>query len=234
MVKRRHCCPDLPAKRRRIDPAQSSQRRLVLYTPSNELLRCLGLFLRRRCYKLDLSPTQAIGWLRNIDNYLLITGYQPVSFLSSGSVVFLYMLCRDLISPDADSVEQLQVSVLTCYFITHCYTGNENGYPETPFLVGSRTAFWDRCLSYINIMSSKMMQINSNRQVYSETFPELKAESARKVVRKLLLKSEFFMGALWDKGEGEFIYCCRLEQIGFGLLYLNPIRLKTLFTISPL
>ncbi|XP_044151375.1 cyclin-dependent kinase 5 activator 1-like, partial [Bufo gargarizans] len=177
-MKRSHCFPDLPAKRRRIDPAQSSQRRVVLYTPSSELLRCLGLFLRWRCYKLDLSPTQVIGWLKRIDNYLLTSGCQPVSFLSSGSVVFLYMLCRDLISPEVDSVEQLQVSVLTCYFITHCYTGNEIGYPETPFLVGSRTAFWDRCLSYINIMSSKMMQINSNRQIYSETLAELKNQAS--------------------------------------------------------
>ncbi|XP_040289831.1 cyclin-dependent kinase 5 activator 1-like [Bufo bufo] len=175
--KRRHCCPDLPAKRHLLDPPQSSQRRLVLYTPSSELLRCLGRFLQKRCYKLDLSATLPIGWLRNIDNFLLYNRYQPESFLSSGSVVFLYMLCRDLISPEADSIRQLQVSFLTCYYISHCYIGNELGYPETPFLVGSsRTAFWDRCLSYISIMSSKMMEINDNRQVYSETLAELKAE----------------------------------------------------------
>ncbi|XP_044151442.1 cyclin-dependent kinase 5 activator 1-like [Bufo gargarizans] len=173
--KRPYCCPEVPAKRHLIDQAQSSQRRLVLYTPSSELLRCLRLFLRRRCYKIDLSPTDPVRWLRNIDNYLLSMGYQPVSFLSSGSVVFLYMLCRDLISPEADTIQQLQVSFLTCYFITHCYTGNENWYPVTPFLVGSRMAFWDRCLSYIRIMSSKMMQINANRQFYSETLAELKA-----------------------------------------------------------
>ncbi|XP_040269425.1 cyclin-dependent kinase 5 activator 2-like [Bufo bufo] len=175
--KRHHPCPELPAKRCHIDPPQSSfQRRHVPYSPPNELLRCLGLFLHQRCPKLNLSATQPIKWLKNIDIYLLIAGYQRVSFLSSGSVVFLYMLCRDLISPEMDSMEQFKMSLFTCYYISHSYIGNELGYPLKPFLVdGSKLAFWDQCLSYIRIMSSKMLCINNNGQFYKAMLAELKA-----------------------------------------------------------
>ena len=51
--------------------------RTVIQASTSELLRCLGLFLQRRCPNLtDFQPGDAIMWLRAVDRNLLLQGWQ--------------------------------------------------------------------------------------------------------------------------------------------------------------
>uniref|UniRef100_A0A803YG07 Cyclin-dependent kinase 5 activator 1 n=1 Tax=Meleagris gallopavo TaxID=9103 RepID=A0A803YG07_MELGA len=56
--------------------------------------------------------------------------------------------------------------------------GNEISYPLKPFLVEScKEAFWDRCLSIIDLMSPKMLQVNADPHFFTQVFADLKKES---------------------------------------------------------
>lgn len=156
----------------------SSPKRVVVQASTSELLKCLGEFLCRRCYKLKhLSPTDPVLWLRSVDRSLLLQGWQDQGFITPANVVFLYMLCRDVISSELASEQELQASLLTCVYLSYSYMGNEISYPLKPFLVeSSKEAFWDRCLSVIGLMSPKMLRINADPQYFTQIFADLKAE----------------------------------------------------------
>uniref|UniRef100_A0A3Q3FEP9 Cyclin-dependent kinase 5 activator 1 n=1 Tax=Labrus bergylta TaxID=56723 RepID=A0A3Q3FEP9_9LABR len=139
---------------------------------TSELLRCLGEFLCRRCYRLKhLSPTDPVLWLRSVDRSLLLQGWQDQGF----------------ITPVATEHE-LQAVLLTCLYLSYSYMGNEISYPLKPFLVeSSKETFWDRCLSIINLMSAKMLQINSDPHYFTQVFADLKNESQKEEERSRLL-----------------------------------------------
>ncbi|KAM4031815.1 cyclin-dependent kinase 5 activator 1-like isoform 1-T2 [Anomaloglossus baeobatrachus] len=167
----------------------SSPKRVVVQASTSELLRCLGEFLCRRCYKLKhLSPTEPVLWLRSVDRSLLLQGWQDQGFITPANVVFLYMLCRDVISSELNSEQELQASLLTCVYLSYSYMGNEISYPLKPFLVeSSKEAFWDRCLSVIGLMSPKMLRINADPQYFTQIFADLKAEGGQEEKNRLFI-----------------------------------------------
>ncbi|XP_018410692.1 PREDICTED: cyclin-dependent kinase 5 activator 1 [Nanorana parkeri] len=167
----------------------SSPKRVVVQASTSELLRCLGEFLCRRCYKLKhLSSTEPVLWLRSVDRSLLLQGWQDQGFITPANVVFLYMLCRDVISSELASEQELQASLLTCVYLSYSYMGNEISYPLKPFLVeSSKEAFWDRCLSVIGLMSPKMLRINADPQYFTQIFADLKAEGSQEDKSRLMI-----------------------------------------------
>nr|XP_034993074.1 cyclin-dependent kinase 5 activator 1 [Zootoca vivipara] len=164
-------------------------KRVIVQASTSELLRCLGEFLCRRCYRLKhLSPTDPVLWLRSVDRSLLLQGWQDQGFITPANVVFLYMLCRDVISSEVATDHELQAVLLTCLYLSYSYMGNEISYPLKPFLVEScKEAFWDRCLSIINLMSPKMLQINADPHYFTQVFADLKNESSQEEKNRLLI-----------------------------------------------
>ncbi|GIY32163.1 cyclin-dependent kinase 5 activator 1 [Caerostris darwini] len=154
----------------------SPHRKTVIQASTSELLRCLGEFLGRRCRRLtDFQPTDAVMWLRTVDRSLLMQGWQDIAFINPANVVFLYMLVREMVGEDIESERELQAVVLTCLYLSYSYMGNEISYPLKPFLVeDSKDKFWDRCLFVINLLSGKMLRINSEPSFFTEVFTELK------------------------------------------------------------
>lgn len=154
-----------------------SPKKTVIQASTSELLRCLGEFLCRRCYRLkNLEPADAIMWLRTVDRSLLLQGWQDIAFINPANVVFVYMLIRDLVQADIASEQDLQAVVLTCLYLSYSYMGNEISYPLKPFLVDDdKDRFWDRCLVIINNLSSNMLRINSDPSYFTEVFTDLKA-----------------------------------------------------------
>ncbi|XP_078407527.1 cyclin-dependent kinase 5 activator 1-like [Cetorhinus maximus] len=157
----------------------SSPRRVVVQASTGELLRCLGDFLCRRCYRLKhLNPNEAVLWFRNVDRSLLIQGWQDQGFITPANVVFVYLLCREVLDEEIGSDFELQATFLTCLYLAYSYMGNEISYPLKPFLVeANKEIFWDRCLTIIGQMSAKMLQINSDPHYFTEVFQDLKNES---------------------------------------------------------
>uniref|UniRef100_A0A8C6TN49 Si:dkeyp-92c9.2 n=1 Tax=Neogobius melanostomus TaxID=47308 RepID=A0A8C6TN49_9GOBI len=134
----------------------ASPKRVIVQASTSELLRCLGEFLCCRCYRLQrLSPADPVLWLRAVDRALLLQGWQDQAFVTPANVVFVYMLCRDVVHGDAVSSErELQ-----------------------PFLVeAGKEAFWDRCLAIIDATSAKMLRINADPHFFTQVFAELKSE----------------------------------------------------------
>ncbi|XP_059893529.1 cyclin-dependent kinase 5 activator 1-like [Gadus macrocephalus] len=169
--------------------APGTPKRVIVQASTSELLRCLGEFLCRRCYRLKhLSPTDPVLWLRSVDRSLLLQGWQDQGFVTPANVVFVYMLCRDAVPSDVASEHELQASLLTCLYLSYSYMGNEISYPLKPFLVEtSKEAFWDRCLSIIDLMSGKMLQINADPHYFTQVFADLKNESQKDEERSRLL-----------------------------------------------
>ncbi|KAF7649273.1 hypothetical protein LDENG_00144150, partial [Lucifuga dentata] len=150
--------------------AAGTPKRVIVQASTSELMRSLGEFLCRRCYRLKrLSPTDPVLWLRSVDRSLLLQGWQDQGFITPANVVFLYMLCRDVVSAEVASERELQASLLTCLYLSYSYMGNEISYPLKPFLVeAEKEAFWDRCLDIINRMSGKMLQINTDPHFFTQ------------------------------------------------------------------
>ncbi|XP_076864279.1 cyclin-dependent kinase 5 activator 1 [Brachyhypopomus gauderio] len=156
-----------------------SPKRVIVQASTSELLRCLGEFLCGRCYRLKhLSPADPVLWLRSVDRSLLLQGWQDQAFVTPANVVFVYMLCRDVVDGERVSSEhELQAILLTCLYLSYSYMGNEISYPLKPFLVEvTKEAFWDRCLAVIDATSSKMLRINADPHFFTQVFAELKGE----------------------------------------------------------
>ncbi|KAI4877379.1 hypothetical protein NFI96_009450 [Prochilodus magdalenae] len=128
---------------------------------TKRLLRLLGEFLCRRCHLLkDLTPAHPLRWIHVVDDFILFSGYQLDLFITPGSVVFLYMLCRDIVSPEVSSMKELQVLVLNCLYVTYAYIGHELSYPAMAFIAEeNRDAFWRRTMAITWHMSGKMLKI---------------------------------------------------------------------------
>eukprot|EP00062_Callorhinchus_milii_P021272 gi/632977841/ref/XP_007905572.1/ PREDICTED: cyclin-dependent kinase 5 activator 1 [Callorhinchus milii] len=161
-------------------PPRGSPRRVVVQASTGELLRCLGDFLCRRCYRLKrLAASEPVLWLRSVDRSLLLQGWQDQGFVTPANVVFVYMLCRDVIPAELSSEQELQAALLTCLYLSYSYMGNEISYPLKPFLVEScKELFWERCLSIIRLMSAKMLRINADPHFFTQVFADLKSECA--------------------------------------------------------
>uniref|UniRef100_A0A8C4H556 Cyclin dependent kinase 5, regulatory subunit 2b (p39) n=1 Tax=Dicentrarchus labrax TaxID=13489 RepID=A0A8C4H556_DICLA len=153
-----------------------SPRRIVIQASTGELLRCLGDFMCRRCFKLkELNSAEVILWFRNIDRTLLIQGWQDQGFITPANVVFVYLLCEDTIADSVDSPAELQGTFQTCLYLAYSYMGNEISYPLKPFMIDSnKDVFWETSLRIINRMSAKMLQLNADPHFFTEVFQDLK------------------------------------------------------------
>ncbi|XP_046405662.1 uncharacterized protein LOC124170765 [Ischnura elegans] len=176
-------------------PPPPPPKKTVIQASTSELLKCLGMYLHRRCPGLrDFQAGDAIMWLRTVDRSLLLQGWQDVAFINPANVVFVYMLVRELLgdgegsrdgdkdplkAAEAEAVESeqgLQAVVLTCLYLSYAYMGNEISYPLKPFLVDEdKDRFWDRCLSIVHRLSRSMLRINAEPSFFTEIFTELKA-----------------------------------------------------------
>lgn len=57
--------------------SNNKPRKTVVQASTSELLRCLGIFLLRRCRRLkDFQAADAVMWLRMVDRSLLLQGWQ--------------------------------------------------------------------------------------------------------------------------------------------------------------
>ncbi|KAK9888046.1 hypothetical protein WA026_000322 [Henosepilachna vigintioctopunctata] len=155
----------------------AAPKKTVIQASTSELLKCLGMFLHSKCFKLrDFEAGDAVMWLRTVDRSLLLQGWQDVAFINPANVVFVYMLVRELVEEDIDCEQDLQAIVLTCLYLSYSYMGNEISYPLKPFLVeDSKEKFWDRCLDIVNRLSTNMLRINAEPGYFTEIFTELKA-----------------------------------------------------------
>ncbi|XP_061579963.1 cyclin-dependent kinase 5 activator 2b [Cololabis saira] len=153
-----------------------SPRRVVIQASTGELLRCLGDFMCRRCYKLkELSSGEVVLWFRNIDRTLLIQGWQDIGFITPANVVFVYLLCQDAITDSIESSSELQGAFQTCLYLAYSYMGNEISYPLKPFMIeANKDVFWETSLTIINRMSPKMLQLNADPHFFTEVFQDLK------------------------------------------------------------
>ncbi|XP_028292752.1 cyclin-dependent kinase 5 activator 1-like [Gouania willdenowi] len=153
-----------------------SPRRIVIQASTGELLRCLGDFMCRRCFKLkELNSGEVILWFRNIDRTLLLQGWQDQGFITPANVVFVYLLCEDAIEDRVESTAELQGTFQTCLYLAYSYMGNEISYPLKPFMIESnKDVFWDTSLRIIDRMSAKMLQLNADPHFFTEVFQDLK------------------------------------------------------------
>ena len=61
--------------------SNSTGKKTVIQASTSELLKCLGHYLYKKCYKLrDFQPGDAIMWLRTVDRSLLLQGWQVILF----------------------------------------------------------------------------------------------------------------------------------------------------------
>ncbi|XP_007249495.2 cyclin-dependent kinase 5 activator 1-like [Astyanax mexicanus] len=141
-----------------------------------KLLYLLGEFLCLRCRKVrGLTPWVSVSWLRTVDMLLVTYKSQSKPFLCPGSVVFLYMLCRDSVSADVARRRKLCTELLICFYISCSYIGNEISYWARYFMSGiSRQAFSKRTLEITMRMSHKMLQINTSPQFFAQVLADLK------------------------------------------------------------
>uniref|UniRef100_A0A9W3GNL3 Cyclin-dependent kinase 5 activator 2 n=1 Tax=Camelus bactrianus TaxID=9837 RepID=A0A9W3GNL3_CAMBA len=172
--------PPLPQAPQAAPPVPGgSPRRVIVQASTGELLRCLGDFVCRRCYRLkELSPGELVGWFRGVDRSLLLQGWQDQAFITPANLVFVYLLCRESLRGDElASAAELQAAFLTCLYLAYSYMGNEISYPLKPFLVEpDKERFWQRCLRLIQRLSPQMLRLNADPHFFTQVFQDLKNE----------------------------------------------------------
>ena len=60
-------------------PSATAGKKTVIQASTSELLKCLGHYLYKKCYRLrDFQPGDCIMWLRTVDRSLLLQGWQVI------------------------------------------------------------------------------------------------------------------------------------------------------------
>lgn len=74
----------------------AAPKKTVIQASTSELLKCLGMFLHAKCYKLrDFQAGDAVMWLRTVDRSLLLQGWQVTIRFILRSLFFLYKVLWD-------------------------------------------------------------------------------------------------------------------------------------------
>lgn len=61
-------------------PVNNVPKKTVIQASTSELLKCLGIYLHTKCYKLrDFQAGDAVMWLRTVDRSLLLQGWQVIT-----------------------------------------------------------------------------------------------------------------------------------------------------------
>ncbi|XP_065665538.1 cyclin-dependent kinase 5 activator 1-like [Hydra vulgaris] len=142
----------------------------------SETLKYIGCYIYLRCRNIDgLKPSIVVGWVRDVDKSLILSGWQEMGFVSQPNMIVLYMLLREVIPPKVRSIHQLKAIMMSTLYICYSYNGHEISYPLKPFLLdGDRSGFWTRCIEIINLHSSKLLQVNKDAKYYNDVQAELK------------------------------------------------------------
>jgi len=150
-------------------------RKHLIQASTSELLDCLGQFVCQRCHRVkDLEPSDIPTWFREVDRALFKLGWHEISFIMPSSVVFVYLLCREMLADSLTSVFEVQCIMLTCLYMSYSYMGNEISYPLRPFLIEQeRAAFWGRCCLIVKKLSGLMLRINNNSHFFTTVFRDL-------------------------------------------------------------
>ncbi|CAF3675892.1 unnamed protein product [Adineta steineri] len=160
-----------------------TSRKTIIQASTSELLRCLGEYLCSCCSHLlpILDPLDCILWIKSADRQLILQGWQEQVFVNPANVVFVYLLVRETLtyvipSITIKTVTELHAIILTCLYLAFSYMGNEITYPLKPFVTDDETrdVFWQRVVSIMGQLSSKMLAINQNPKFFTECFSELK------------------------------------------------------------
>ncbi|XP_063802910.1 cyclin-dependent kinase 5 activator 1-like [Pseudophryne corroboree] len=159
---------------------RSPEKSKTVQASTSELLSCLMEFLCRRCKEFQhISPTDIALWMTAADSSLSEC-WQMVGFITLANVVFLYMLCQEVMSSELHSMQELMAYLSTCLYLSYAYNGSETSYPLRSFLAeSSKEAFWSHCLYIINLMSAKMLHFHTAPQYFNQVFEDLKAEGGQ-------------------------------------------------------
>ncbi|MEQ2285920.1 Cyclin-dependent kinase 5 activator 2, partial [Ameca splendens] len=102
-------------------------------------------------------------------------------FINPSSLVFIYLLCRDMVDEDTASQQELHATFLTCLYLAYSYLGTEISYPTKPFLVESSSdVFWERALEVIEHLSADMLRLNTEPSFFTEVFQDLKRQGGHR------------------------------------------------------
>uniref|UniRef100_A0A0N4ZN21 Cyclin-dependent kinase 5 activator n=1 Tax=Parastrongyloides trichosuri TaxID=131310 RepID=A0A0N4ZN21_PARTI len=159
----------------------SCKKRTVIQASTTELLRGVSLLITTKCsHKVpNFFSNQLTMWLRSVDRALIVQGWQDIAFLNPANMVFFFMLLRQMLNDDetfpVNNLEDLQMIVFTCLFISYSYMGNEISYPLKPFISQQdRSKFWDMCVQIVNKYSGEMLQLNTSATFFTQVFTDLK------------------------------------------------------------
>uniref|UniRef100_A0A0N5CET5 Cyclin-dependent kinase 5 activator n=1 Tax=Strongyloides papillosus TaxID=174720 RepID=A0A0N5CET5_STREA len=159
----------------------NTKKRTVIQASTTELLKGVSLLIRTKCsHKVpDFFSNQLTMWLRSVDRSLIVQGWQDIAFLNPANMVFFFMLLRSMLNDEetfpVNNLEDLQMIVFTCLFISYSYMGNEISYPLKPFISQQdRSKFWDMCVQIVNKYSGDMLQLNTSATFFTQVFTDLK------------------------------------------------------------
>lgn len=91
-------CEKLAPKAVLSAPSQAAvapPKKTVIQASTSELLKCLGSYLHKKCYKLkDFQAGDAVMWLRTVDRSLLLQGWQVrmISYLTKSFIIFIIII----------------------------------------------------------------------------------------------------------------------------------------------
>ncbi|XP_053314082.1 cyclin-dependent kinase 5 activator 1-like [Spea bombifrons] len=160
------------------DPNKLPSQWVLEQAATTKLLTWFGRFICGRCPMIpSLAPKDPVRWILNVDRALYLVRWQTERFVTPANVIFLYLVCREVISSNLVSKRELQAALMTCLYVSYSYAGAEISYPVMPFLGDSpKEEFWSKTLAIAGLMSAKMLRINTDPAYYAQTYGHLKAD----------------------------------------------------------
>lgn len=146
----------------------------------SDVMLSLGQFVHCSTAHLPTRPTvsEVVGWVRQVDRALQLSGWTVNSFLMESHIIFTYVILQAAFELfTLCSLVDLKEVFYLCLYISYTYNANEISYPLRPFLVKSdRVAFWDKCLRLSMSATSHMLRLNQDRGYYKAALDTLLAE----------------------------------------------------------
>lgn len=146
----------------------------------SDVMLSLGQFVHCSTAHLPTRPTvsEVVGWVRQVDRSLQLSGWTVNSFLMESHIVFTYVILQAAFELfTLYSLVDLKEVFYLCLYISYTYNANEISYPLRPFLVKSdRVAFWDKCLRLSMSATSHMLRLNQDRAYYKAALDTLLVE----------------------------------------------------------
>lgn len=136
----------------------------------SDVMLSLGHFVHSSTAHLPTRPSvsEVVGWVRQADRALQLSGWTVNSFLMESHIVFTYVILQAAFELfTLSSLVDLKEVFYLCLYVSYTYNANEISYPLRPFLVKSdRVAFWDKCLRLSMSATSHMLRLNQDRGYY--------------------------------------------------------------------